>query len=37
MKVKDVVLKFLHVLGLLVVGPLTLGFLVGLLVGVLRR
>ncbi|RLE55802.1 MAG: hypothetical protein DRJ40_07210 [Thermoprotei archaeon] len=36
-KVKDVVLRFLHVLGLLVVGPLTLGFLVGLLVGVLRR
>ena len=36
-KLKDVVLGFINTLGLLMVGPVTLGFFIGLILGILKK
>ncbi len=36
-KLKDIVLGFINTLGLLMVGPVTLGFFIGLILGILKK
>ena len=36
-KLKDIALGFINTLGLLMVGPVTLGFFIGLILGVLKK
>lgn len=36
-ELKDVVLGFINMLGLLMVGPVTLGFFIGLIIGMLKK
>lgn len=36
-ELKDVILGFINMLGLLMVGPVTLGFFIGLIIGMLKK